>query len=743
MKTTYRFEVRLSCDRPIRAALLVALLTAVLAGPAAAQEALYHPGNLGGFAPIELAGFGDPTNTSVTSMEWFQGKLYVGTLRSAHCVFAATLVGRFGVGIYPPLNSDCSRDPRDLPLSAEIWRYKPKDGSWDRMYASPRNVPIAFDPQTRVPTKFTARDIAYTSMVVHIEKDGRPALYVGATSPAGVFAPIFAALGKAPAPRLLRSVDGLNFYPVPQKAGTFLGTLDRPRPKSALAPVGFGELMSLNGRLVALLRTERGGTLIASGRPAAGNNDWAPLGPIPEELPVSAAAIFRGSLYLAIGSSGLERGYSIVKATRWDGAGPLALEPVMSQTNEFGPKRVMKLAQHEGRLYAGTGFPAELVRIDKDGSWQMVMGQPPLSIDDLPFAPMSGIPSGFGNALTAQIASMESYDGSLYVSTMDASVLARFLPFLAPLLQHEFGFDLLRSEEGVYWYPVTRNGLSSSLQYSASSMKSTPLGLFVGTATGTDGAQVWASGGGALASADGPQAPYRLEAASALLAPSDVVLTWEPVKDAVAYHVYRSTVRSLFDLMGPGGASDLAGLQGLLDGSAFLCDNVPDLCFLLSLFGTTVSVPGPFAWTAATTDPLYVEPQPTVMQSVYFVRAQRADGTLSEPSNIVGGASSAPPIGFPIVEGSLYQLIQSYEKFGPRRSPLRALQYVRWARNYATSGDMPHALRNLDLAREVLDPVPGSQLVKDNAYDVSLLIYRLRRNLELAELSLISSSDLF
>ncbi len=738
------YPLQIPCFRLEGRALLIALsAAAILAGPAAAQETIYQPVNLGGFVPVELSGFGDSANTWVTSMEWFQGRLYVGTLRSAHCIFMATLVGRFGVGIYPPPGSDCSLDPRDLPLAAEIWRHTPKDGSWDLVYRSPRNVPIAFDPRTGAPTKLTARDIAYTSMVVHTEKDGKRVLYVGATSPVRVFAPIFEALGRSPAPRLLRSKDGLNFLPVPQKAGTVFGSLDRPRRGSALAPVSFGELLSLNGTLVALLRTEGGGTLLASGRPGAGNNDWVPLGPIPEELPVSAVAFFRNALYLAVASSGMERGYSIVKTTRWDGTRPFDVETVMSQPSEFGPHRVMRFSQHEGRLFAGTGFPTELVRIDKDGSWQMVMGPPPLGSPDFRFAPLSGIPSGFGNALTSEIAAMESYGGSLYVATMDASVLARFLPFLAPLLQHEFGFDLLRSEEGVYWYPVTRNGLSSVLQYSVASLKSTPLGLFVGTATGTDGAQVWTSGGGALAQADGPKAPYRLEAASALLTGGEVVLSWEPAADTVAYHVYRSKMRSLFGLMTGSGLSDLARERSLVDASGLLCDNLPNLCFLLTMIGTTVSIPGPFEWTAATTEPLYVEPQPTLLQSVYFVRAQRADGSLSDPSNIAGGASSAPPVRFSIVEGSLLQLIGSYQSFGPRRSPLRALFYVRTARNYANTGDIRHALNNLELAREALDPVPGTQLVKDNAYDVSLLIYRLKRNLLLADSSRISLSNLF
>jgi hypothetical protein len=188
-----RFEERNTCDGPTRAFFLIALsAAALLTSSAAAQEALYQPENLGGFAPLELAGFGDPTNTSVTSMEWFQNRLYVGTLRSAHCVFAATVVGRYGVGVYPPPASNCTADPRDLPLAAEIWRFTPKDASWNACIR-PRDV-RRLRPAHRVLR--SARDIAYTSMVFTSRRTADCSL-CGSHGPRGVFAPI-CALGSLP-----------------------------------------------------------------------------------------------------------------------------------------------------------------------------------------------------------------------------------------------------------------------------------------------------------------------------------------------------------------------------------------------------------------------------------------------------------------------------------------------------------------------------------------------------------------
>jgi hypothetical protein len=324
---------------------------------------------------------------------------------------------------------------------------------------------------------------------------------------------------------------------------------------------------------------------------------------------------------------------------------------------------------------------------------------------------------------------------------MDASALARFFPELAPLFRHESGFDMLRSEEGVYWHPVTRNALGSFLQYGVQSLASTPAGLFAGTATGTDGAQVWLESPLSPAPS-GPEAPYRLEAASALVTDNEgeVVLSWEPVPDAVVYHIYRSTITPLEAVAGPAPGSP-GSLSDLIDfdGMPMLCDNVPTLCGLLEAVVNESGHPGPFFRIDATTDRFYVDLQPTSLQAIYFVRAQRADGTLSGPSNVVGGASSAAPVTFPAVENELVHLFEE-DKLG---GAFRALTFVRRAEYIMAGGNLPAATRMLGFAEALVEAQRGIALTEEEADELCLWIYRLRRNVQLVEWDLSSDASLY
>ncbi len=720
--------------------LAIAVLAALLVRPALApaQPPVVQPINPDRMLPVELAGFGDPANTWVGSMKWFKGSLYVGTLRSVNCVFAATLSTLLGINLYPPPQLDCEADPRDLPLAAEIWRFTPSDSSWDLVFRSPEDVPIAFSPLGD-PTKFTARDVGFSSMEIHVERDGTEVLYVGGTSPAAVFAPIFDALGGAPPPRILRTVDGNTFAPVPQDPGTFLGGLGQPLPGTAAVPTGFGRIVSLNGNLAALLQTTAGGALLYSSQPASGNNAWAMASPSPAELPLNEMTRFNGALYLGVNAHGPTAGYEIVK-TDLAGAPPFSFVSVLARDEVLAPSRITSFAEHRGGLYAGSSWPSELIRIETDDTWELVVGQPAAGLDG-DALPLSGIPAGFGNSLNALFTTMQSHEGSLYAGTLDTSILAFFFPQLAPQFQHELGFDLLRSEQGVYWHPVTRNGLGSFVQYGVQSLESTPAGLFAGTAAGIDGAQVWLKSPLPPAPT-GPAAPYRLEAASELITddPDDVILSWEPVPDAVIYHVYRSTVTPLLQTLvsSASGAGALASLPVDFDGMPMLCDNVPALCALLDVIVNQTGHPGPFSWVASTTDPFYVELQPTYLQSIYFVRAQRADGTLSSFSNIVGGASTAAPVTFPVVDHELVSLLEE-DKLG---GALRALTFVRRAGFSMSGGNLPAATRQLELAEALVEAQRGIDLTDDETDELCLWIYRLRRNVQLVEWSLISETSL-
>src|SRR5262249_9125175 len=148
-------------------------------------------------------GFGDRQNNIAWSMQWFKGKLYVGTVRSLLCVTGATLNFYFpGWGLYnthPDPDVPCPADPSDLDLRAEIWCYTPGTGNWARVFQSPNDVPIP-----NAAGKFVARDIGFRGMVVFREQDGTEALYV-----MGVTAREY--LPGLPPPRILRTTDGLTF----------------------------------------------------------------------------------------------------------------------------------------------------------------------------------------------------------------------------------------------------------------------------------------------------------------------------------------------------------------------------------------------------------------------------------------------------------------------------------------------------------------------------------------------------
>jgi len=101
-----------------------------------------------------------------------------------------------------------------LRLAAEIWSYTPETRVWERVFKSPEDVPIG-----GVPQKFTARDIGFRGAVVFTEPGGVEALYVAGVSASSLFEGLPRWAGDPqgyPPPRILRSVDGVSWQPVPQ-----------------------------------------------------------------------------------------------------------------------------------------------------------------------------------------------------------------------------------------------------------------------------------------------------------------------------------------------------------------------------------------------------------------------------------------------------------------------------------------------------------------------------------------------
>src|SRR5919198_5993578 len=98
-----------------------------------ARPSLAHAGT---GAPELLAkrGFGDRQNSYAWAMQWFKGRLYVGTGRSVMCVEAATSQFYFAFTSFyqtrPAPHVHCPANKYDMDLRAEIWRYTPATGSW-------------------------------------------------------------------------------------------------------------------------------------------------------------------------------------------------------------------------------------------------------------------------------------------------------------------------------------------------------------------------------------------------------------------------------------------------------------------------------------------------------------------------------------------------------------------------------------------------------------------------------------
>ena len=127
---------------------------------------------------------------------------------------------------------------------------------------------------------------------------------------------------KLPPPRILRTTDGINWAPVPQTPGTFLGDLPfNPDHSSFRSPVSYnGKMFVLSGPVFGQ------GSLIASANPQQGDNAWflaAPAGQLFYEL-----AVFNGWLY--IGGFDPTNGYTIFK-TKAEGPPPYTLTPVVPQ----------------------------------------------------------------------------------------------------------------------------------------------------------------------------------------------------------------------------------------------------------------------------------------------------------------------------------------------------------------------------------------------------------------------------
>ena len=436
------------------------------------------------FSQINTSGFGDPrTGYSWSAVEW-NGDIYIGTNKNFSCLEAATIQAFAPeANIYPAIvdpSVPCPEDPLDLDLRAEIWKFDPDSKVWERVFQSTNSIPI---PQT---DKLIAPDLGFRDMIVYNESDGTQALYAAAVSPRvhnpGV---------DLPAPRILRSEDGINFTPVPliDFADILpLGESDRH--------VGFRDIESFDGRffVVASSGLRGDGWLVESDDP---KNGVFKLVKLPEDsMRVYQMAVFNQQLYIGVAS---ENGYAVLRtnAKSTDASGNYVFVPIVTDGAGRGAQILSVVSMHpfKEKLYVGANgwtppLAAEMIRIDKDDTWELVAGRPrdtPQGFKD----PISGFRDGMSNPCTVHFWKMEDHNGILYVVTNDFCWRLRDLNWLDWLLAGQYGFDMYSSRDGKSWSVVRRDGFGNIFNFGGRVLVSFKDGLLVGTANHVTGTEVW------------------------------------------------------------------------------------------------------------------------------------------------------------------------------------------------------------------------------------------------------------
>ncbi len=315
-------------------------------------------------------------------------------------------------------------------------------------------------------------------MLVYTDTDGTEALYVTGVSARQMFTDS----EKIPPPRLLRTSNGLQFDPVPQAAGTFLGDLASTGLRSGTV---FEEKMFLNHG------NARGeGKLIVSDNPALGNDHFREA--LSPGLTIWDAKPFNGSLYIGVASLD---GFGVIK-TQAQGTPPYTFTTVISAGGYLrNPSpSLVSMEVFSNSLYVGTYQPAELYRINADDSWDLIIGKGRLTPDGFK-SPLSAYNAGFNWPYNVQIYRMHTFSNTLYLGTLDVSrdvtEFANENPGLNDLLSWHYGFDLYTTTDGTTFETVTTTGFGDPFQIQVRTFETTPYGLFMGTGSYWYGLRIW------------------------------------------------------------------------------------------------------------------------------------------------------------------------------------------------------------------------------------------------------------
>ena len=656
-------------------------------------------------------GFGDRDNSWAQSMVWWKDHLYVGTGRAAVCTslfslwrFADAIFGREFADTflpYPPNDPDlsCPADGADLRLQAEIWRFTPGGNQWDRVFQSPNDLDNPGPPP--VPGKKVPYEMTFRGMAAHTDPDGTEALYAF-----GVNTAVMYDNTKIPPPRVLRTTDGETWTPVPQTPGTFLGDMPYNADHSSFrSPLSFkGKLFVLSGPIFGQ------GALIGSENPAAGDDAWflaAPANVLFYEM-----STFNGWLYLGTFSP-VTGGYSVIK-TRAEGPPPYQFQTVIP-VGAFHPdpirasRSVVSMNEFQGRLYVGTASMTEVVRINPDDTWDLVVGPPrvapALGGVGVEFKyPLSGLDNGFGHTPNDHAWQMGDLYRQLYIGTYNATVGARNNPIYGPLLSHNMGAHLYRTSEGWYYNAITTDGFANlgdphggKYDYGLRTMVTTPHGAFLGTANDYWGLTVFRAN---TAGTSTPPAPPRLEIEP--VRSGAVLLSWQDMGQAKQYQVWRAERLPAF----------------------FRTELNIEAWNVISGNLIADTYIAPYQQIALTTTPYYVDGTVEPGHQYMYYVVQVTQNRLSDQSNLVGFPLLMPPMTYTMLQREIDKIALRGRMDGPEG--LAKIQAM------VDESRAAAAYCDLEKAKQALNPKKASTgALFPESVDVEVMAAKLVRRLQM------------
>jgi len=443
------------------------------------------------------------------------------------------------------------------------------------------------------------------------------------------------------------------------------------------------------------------GLLYESANPEGGNDNFRLVGP--SDMSVYEMCVYNGYLYLGLTQSSRGEGYSVVK-TDASGEPPYTFTPVVTNGGFLTPRpsdTVVSMYVFKGRLYVGTDKPAEIIRIKPDDSWDLVAGTTRVTPNG-PKYPLSGMKAGFNWPLNEHIWRMVEHEGWLYIGTNDMTTIIKNWPItnwpiFGAIVKQNIGFDLAVTPGGWYYTIIDRRGFGDLYGIGIRTFASTPHGLFFGTSNPYYGLRIWQGVYNNTGMEIPP--PKRVEAE---VKNGSVLLSWD----------------------NPGEESEVDQFRIFRSFDSFSFKEI------------------------AATDQLFSKDSDIVKHHsyMYYVKAEDADGRVSQPSNCAPIPSFAPVVTFNGIFKSITRL-GLRNKFKTPNAKKQLFEKLDNALDDLTLYKLQGTERKLKFLHQMVkrNKVKSGDKIMDQlcAEDMEILLSKLIKRVRLVRAGLLSPSDLY